>query len=124
MTSFDADGDGTISFQEYLTVILGEGWSIEGHDGEWWDAEGASADGGAGDVNTSIVYRRHNGKRQAATDKDGGSQWLQSVSHTVRDVRGLPAPPTIDSNGFALRNQPTGMSRQDFSDNAKVTSTY
>ena len=124
MASFDADGDGTISFEEYLTVILGNAWSIEGHDGEWWDAEGASAEGGAGDVNTSIVYRRHNGKRQAATDKNGGSQFLQSVSHTVRDARALPAAPTVDSNGFALRMQSTGMSKQDFSDNAMVTSTY
>ena len=123
MSSFDADGDGSISFEEYLTVVLGAGWTIEGHDGEWWDADGTTAQNGAGDVKTSILYRRHNGKRQAATDKDT-TQWVQSVSHTVKDARALPAAATLEDRGFALRKQHTGMCKGDYCDDAKVRSNY
>ena len=123
MAQIDKDNDGQISFPEYLNCVLGDGWSIEGHDGEWWDAAGTSCVDGRGDVKTSIVHRRHNGKRQSATDPDQDI-FLQPVETVVKDARLLAEPPTVERLGFALRHQPTGMSCEDFYDDDKVKTKY
>eukprot|EP00928_Gymnodinium_smaydae_P020892 TRINITY_DN18082_c0_g2_i1.p1 TRINITY_DN18082_c0_g2~~TRINITY_DN18082_c0_g2_i1.p1 ORF type:complete len:844 (-),score=111.38 TRINITY_DN18082_c0_g2_i1:160-2691(-) len=123
LSEFDSDHDGVISFQEYLNVVLGDGWSIEGHVGDWWNSNGVSAKDGAGDVSTSILHRPHNGRRQAISDKDQ-EKYLQSVKTLVKDARSPGQPPSVHGMGFAIRRHVSGMSKDQFYDDAVVTSQY
>ena len=74
-----------------------------------------------GDVISSINYRHHTGNRQSDRDK---VETNQSVPTLVRDARELSKPPTVSELGFALRHQPTGMSKEDFYNESKITKTY
>jgi hypothetical protein len=76
-----------------------------------------------GDVCATINYRRHNGMRQSNRDADQLKHILP-VKTIVRDARRLHTPPTVETMGFALRQQPTGMKRDDFFDDRKVKEHY
>eukprot|EP00933_Yihiella_yeosuensis_P072513 TRINITY_DN80924_c0_g1_i1.p1 TRINITY_DN80924_c0_g1~~TRINITY_DN80924_c0_g1_i1.p1 ORF type:complete len:488 (-),score=91.27 TRINITY_DN80924_c0_g1_i1:82-1545(-) len=77
----------------------------------------------AGDVMAWVNYRRHSDKRQSTSDPES-NKYIVRVNKLMRDARLLDHPPCMDSMGFALVPQDTGLSREDFLNDEKVKSVY
>ena len=88
-----------------------------------FDLSGEKRGDPRGDVIATVNYRHHNGGRQCSTDPDVPGL-VTGLPTLVKDARLLPKSPTVAEHGFALRDQPTGMSREDFYDDRKVESKY